>query len=72
LKLGTVFSAAFRCGKTCALKTLLKCKRVDIKRKNNIKVIDELCRYSKVVSADNLATNGVAHVIDKVLLPFKV
>jgi len=69
---GTVFSAALR-KKTRDVPTLLSGKTVDIKKKRkDIYVIDELHRYSKVVGKDNLATNGVAHIIDEVLLPFSV
>ena len=70
LNVGTVFSPAIRCGYTDNVPTLLSNKTVTLKRKCNIKVKDELSRYSKVVSADNLTTNGVAHVVNRVLLPF--
>jgi uncharacterized surface protein with fasciclin (FAS1) repeats len=79
LEVGTVFSAAIRKGCTPEVPTLLLDKTVNIKRKvkrrcyrksDKIFLIDELNRYSRVVSADNLATNGVAHVIDQVILPF--
>lgn len=68
---GTVFSAALR-KKTKDVPTLLSDKTVDIRKKcKKIYVIDELDRKAKVISKDNLATNGVAHIINQVILPFK-
>lgn len=72
LAAGTVFSVAIKNGLTKDIPTFLSGKTVDLKRKchkKKIFVIDELDRYSRVVGKDNLATNGVAHVIDEVLLP---
>lgn len=66
---GTVFSAAVKCGYTDVPSELPE-KTVTLKRCRDIKIKDELKRFSKVVKADNLATNGVAHIVDRVLLPF--
>jgi len=67
--LSVVFSAAIREGKTEDVPTLegqnielIRCdKKIFVKDANNKK--------AKVIGADVLATNGVIHVIDKVLLP---
>ena len=68
--IGTVFSAALR-KRTENVPTALPEKTVDIKKKcGKILLRDELDRMAKVISKDNLATNGVAHIIDNVLLPF--
>lgn len=45
------------------------CDRRQRKRKVVIDVIDDLCRNARVQQADLLATNGVFHVVDRVLLP---
>ena len=67
---GTVFSAALR-KKTENVPTSLPEKTLDIKKKcKKILLRDEVDRIAKVVSKDNLATNGVAHIIDRVLLPY--
>jgi len=65
----SVFSAALKKGLTWGIETL-QGKTLDIKRKcEDIEIIDQLHKKSKVVTADILATNGVVHLIDRVLLP---
>jgi len=39
---------------------------------NNIKIKDKTFTKAKVIGADNFASNGVVHVIDKVMLPKEV
>lgn len=71
IDVGTVFSVALKKGCTKNIPTLLADKNVDIKRKcKNIYLRDTLDRKAKVVSKDNLSSNGVAHIIDQVILPF--
>ena len=68
-----VFSAALRKCYDTKIKTLQGKSLVLFKKyKDCIKVIDKLCRKSKIVVPNVLATNGVAHIINKVLLPFSV
>lgn len=65
----SVFSVALKKGLTWGIETL-QGKTMDIKRKcEDIEIIDQLHKKSKVVAADILATNGVVHLIDRVLLP---
>jgi len=65
----SIFSVAIKNGLTWGIETL-QGKTLDIKRKcESIKIVDQLCKKSKVVAADILATNGVVHLIDRVLLP---
>ena len=68
----TVFSAALKSGLTWGIETL-QGETVDICNKcDKIVVRDQLHRKSKVVQKDVLATNGVVHVVDRVLLPFSL
>jgi uncharacterized surface protein with fasciclin (FAS1) repeats len=63
------FSAAFRQGQTNKVLALSKeCLEV-CKNKNGVFVSSELTTNAKVLEADILATNGVIHIIDKVLEP---
>ena len=68
-----VFSAAIKKGLTYDIKTLNE-DTIDILRCRcePLKVKDNLGRKAAVLVKDVLAINGVAHVIDKVLLPFEV
>lgn len=68
----TVFSAALKYGLTWGVPTL-EGETIDICNKcDKILIKDQLDRKSKVVIKDVLATNGVVHVVDKVLLPFSL
>lgn len=65
-----VFSAAIKEGKTKGVVTLDAGETFDLKRRcDRIMIKDYQCRHSRVIGADVLASNGVIHVIDKVLLP---
>lgn len=69
LSLGTVFSAAIREGKTKNVPTLAEQDITFCRCGKKIYIKDANDRKSKVIGADVLVTNGVVHVIDKVLLP---
>jgi len=71
LSLGTVFSAAIKYCSTPNVPTFLEGKTIDLFRDccDDIQITDQLNRVSNVVGADVLASNGVVHVIDKVILP---
>lgn len=65
----TVFKAAIKKGLTWGIQTL-QGETIDLKNKKyKLLIRDALCRHSRVVKADVLATNGVVHIIDRVLLP---
>lgn len=52
------------------LKTMLRKERFCIRKTNNqIFITDGLGRRAKVISTKKIASNGVVHVIDKVLTP---
>ena len=65
-----VFSAAIKEGKTKDIQTLLEGQTIDLKRRcDKILIKDGRDRHAAVIGADVLATNGVVHAIDRVLLP---
>lgn len=65
-----VFSAALKPGLTWGIPTL-EGETIDICNKcQKLLIRDQLDRKSRVITKDILASNGVIHVIDKVLLPF--
>lgn len=73
LEIGTVFTAALRkCLKGVPTGLESKTLRLEKKRKchrEKVRVIDAVEEKAKVLIPDVLATNGVVHVINKVLLP---